>query len=179
MTEENNNQWQLVEFNNLKVIGMFNGKVTKKSLNYPSIRTDYIISPLMLLQDYEKGRIKGCTNNNLSFLKTNEDIDTKYYLPGHWQKLGEKNEIIETKEYLSHSDIKTFDSLISGDVVSFEANISYQYAKVKEDIVTKYGIETINYIVIKECFIDNIKNVCKHEENGADIKIKKLINSLN
>ena len=133
----------------------------------------------MLLQDYEKGRIKGCTNNNLSFLKTNEDIDTKYYLPGHWQKLEEKNEIIETKEYLSHSDIKTFDSLISGDVVSFEANISYQYAKVKEDIVTKYGIETINYIVIKECFIDNIKNVCKHEENGADIKIKKLINSLN
>ena len=59
MTEENNNQWQLAEFNNLKVIGMFNGKVTKKSLNYPSIRTDYIISPLMLLQDYEKGRIKG------------------------------------------------------------------------------------------------------------------------
>ena len=54
----------------------------------------------MLLQDYEKGRIKGCTNNNLSFLKTNEDIDTKYYLPGHWQKLGENNEIIETKEYL-------------------------------------------------------------------------------
>ena len=80
---------------------------------------------------------------------------------------------------MNHNDIKTFDSLISGDVLTFEANISYQYSKVKENIVTKHGIETVNYIVAKECFIDNIRNVCKYEEQEADKKIKKLINSLN
>ena len=102
MTQEKNNEWQLAEFNNLKVIGIFNERVSNKSINYPSIRTDYIISSLILLQDYEKERISGCTNNHLSWFKKKEDINGKYYIHGYWQKLGENSEIIETKEYMNH-----------------------------------------------------------------------------
>lgn len=164
---KNNDEWELAEFNNLQMIGIFKTTHINASANYPSRSTDYIIAPTLLLRDYEQQHILGCSYKKLfSLFDTKDDINSGLYVFGYWEKLDKNNNVVETNNDLNINDIHTLNSLKKGDVITFEADIAVRYAVLEEGVW------------IKELFIDNVKNVSKVKEVGIKTRIKHLIKNL-
>lgn len=153
------------EIRDLRLIGIFKEKVETPISAYGSSNVIFYATPVMLLQDYENQRIRGVSYKKIMRLFRNKDgMRSKIPLDARWQLYGENNKVIKVSEYIAPTDYKILDSLKKGNAFTFEAKLSFFYAKA----------DGLNFI--KSPMLFDIKNVQKYKEQGISKKMKRLIN---
>lgn len=155
------------EIRDLKLIGIFKEKVETPINDYNSNNVIFYATPVMLLQDYENQRIRGISYKKIMRLFNNkDDICLKIPLYARWQVYGENNKVIKVSEYIAPADYEMLDSLKKGNAFTFEAKLSFFYAKV----------DGLNFI--KSPMLFDVSNIQKYKEQGISKKMKGLINKV-